>query len=88
MQVQSVVQKLPIVCLSHTLKVKGSSHVCKESKSPTRAAVGERKWTEVSVGEECVVQVEIRRRCLKGKVSGYPGVVYAFNMFVCFGYGR
>ena len=68
LQVQSIVQRLPIVCLSHKLRVQGKQLLNKEAKSVTNVAMRERNWTDVTVGEECVVQVELTRRCLKGRV--------------------
>ena len=56
------------MCLSHKLRVKGKELFNREIKSVPSAAMRERNWTDVTVGEECVVQVELTRRCLKGRV--------------------
>lgn len=64
-QIQSVVQRLPIVCVSHRLRADERSI---DAPSSSGLSVKEATWIEVPVGKECVLHVELTKRCLRGKV--------------------
>ena len=66
-QVETVLSKLPLVSVHWKLKLQ-SGTVDPQLPAMTPAAPRERSWVDVPVGEECVVQIEVVRRCLRGKV--------------------
>ena len=69
-QIQEVIQRLPIVLLSHKLSVgkKDLGHA-KRSSSTVGQAVRERQWTDVPAGEECAIHLELTQHCLARRVS-------------------
>ena len=66
-QVETVLSKLPLVSVHWKLKLE-SSTVGLQLSGMAPATPRERSWVDVPVGEECVVQIEVARRCLRGKV--------------------
>ena len=65
-QVETVLSKLPLVSVHWKLKLE--SIVGPQLSGMAPATPRERSWVDVPVGEECVVQIEVARRCLRGKV--------------------
>ena len=64
-----MVQRLPIVCVTHKVQVQGRKLWAPTAPLPAGQELQERVWVEAPVEEECVVHVELSRRCLKGMVS-------------------
>ena len=69
-QVDIVLSKLPLVSVHWKLKLQ-SGTVDPQLPGMALATPRERSWVDVPVGEECVVQIEVVRRCLRGKVLQY-----------------
>ena len=67
-QIQEVIQRLPIVVLSHKLSVgkKDLGHA-KRGSSTVGQTVRERQWTDVPAGEECAIHLDLTQRCLARK---------------------
>ncbi len=81
-QIQEVIQRLPIVVLSHKLSVgkKDLGHA-KRSSSTVGQAVRERQWTDVPAGEECAIHLELTQHCLARRVSLYY-IIYVIACLV------
>ena len=68
---QTVLSKLPLVSVHWTLKLQSGITIDSQQSGrddTVHATPSGRSWVDVPVGEECVVQVELVRRCLRGKV--------------------
>lgn len=78
-QVETVLSKLPLVSVHWKLKLE-SSTVGPQLSGMAPTTPRERSWVDVPVGEECVVQIEVVRKCLRGKV------LYSYLHFVRGGY--
>ena len=78
-QVDTVMSKLPLVSVHWKLKLQ-SGTVDPQLPGMAPATPRERSWVDVPVGEECVVQIEVVRRCLRGKVLQY---VFTFVRAAC-----
>ena len=79
-QVDIVLSKLPLVSVHWKLKLQ-SGTIDPQLPGMAPATPRERSWVDVPVGEECVVQIEVVRRCLRGKVLQSLLLEEATSMF-------
>ena len=84
-QLETVLRKLPLVSLQWKIKNcddKPSSE--KESMSDVKLGTRNQRWLQVPLSEECVVQVELNRTCMKqGKVSMHADSSWHRGVCVC-----
>ena len=81
-QVDTVLSKLPLVSVHWKLKLQ-SGTVDPQLPGMAPATPRERNWVDVPVGEECVVQIEVVRRCLRGKVFQYVFTFVRARLIAC-----
>ncbi len=73
-QVSTVLSRLPLLNVRCHLRLQSGAPVT-PSPPYLLTAPRQRAWVKVPVGEECVVVVELERKCLRGKVrEGWEGV--------------
>ena len=63
-----MLSKLPLMSVQWRLKLQSGTVDPQQSRGGGTATPWGRGWVDVPVGEECVLQVELVRRCLRGKV--------------------